>query len=105
MAEISQMTNTDISGELGRLERELVTQGFQLKTQRLQNTAGLGLIRKQMARLHTEARRREISQGLAKGAVGHIRRSAAPLVSAAAPAPAERGGFLAGIVDKLTNKE
>jgi large subunit ribosomal protein L29 len=93
-------------------ERELVAARFKLGMQQLENTSRLRVIRKEIARMRTEARRREIAAGIARDSLlGQHRRSftaESGSVSAgtAAPAPkAEKGGFLAGIVDKLKGKE
>jgi ribosomal protein L29 len=106
MAGMHDLSDGDLSTELGKAERELVAKRFDLKAQRLANTSSLRGVRRRIAQIHTEARRRELASGLPKGAIGHSARSSATASEPAREAQAaERGGFLAGIVDKLTGKE
>jgi len=87
-------------------ERDLVALQFQNSMSNLENTARLGVVRKHIARLKTEARAREIAQGLPKNAL--FDRHGKSFAKGGEVAPAEvvtSGGFLSGIVDKLTGKE
>ena len=88
--------------ELALRERELVRMRFQLASSRLQNTSVLSQARKDIARIHTEIRRREIAAGLPKAALAakhHVDlRTLAGVKPAAAAAT---GGFLQGVVDKI----
>jgi large subunit ribosomal protein L29 len=93
-------------------ERDLVRAQFKHSMNQLENTSRLRVLRHDIARLRTEARSREAAAGLHKNELlARHRRSYAEKTAAAgqsaAPtaAPAERGGFLSGIVDKLTGKE
>jgi len=87
-------------------ERELVAARFKRSMNQLENTARLRVLRREIARLRTEARSRENANGLAKNAliVKH-RTTFGGAVRPSGAAPAEKGGFLSGIVDKLTGKE
>lgn len=106
MADVNTLSDAELATALGSAERELVTKRFDLAAQRLQDTSSLRVIRRRIARIHTEARRREIAGGLPKGALGHAARvGVEPGVAAPEGSPAERGGFLAGIVDRLTGKD
>jgi ribosomal protein L29 len=87
-------------------EREMVAARFQHSQNSLDNTAELGGIRKEIARLKTEARTRELAHDLGKGELfqkyrGTYKLGEAPVVEEAP----KKGGFLSGIVDKLTGKE
>jgi len=88
-------------------ERDLVAARFKRSMNQLENTARLRVLRREIARLRTEARVRENANGLAKNSLfskhGTTFGRAAPSGSGAVPA--EKGGFLSGIVDKLTGKE
>jgi len=105
------LTDEQLVHKVLQSERELVAARFKLSMQQLENTSRLRVIRKDIARMRTEARKREMAAGLARDALlGQHRRSftaeqRAEGTAAAAPAKAEKGGFLAGIVDKLKGKE
>ena len=105
-AEVKGLTDQQLAEKLSARERDLVTGRFQKAQNQLENTASLAIIRKDIARIKGEARTREQAQKLAKDSLlpkqakGATR---APVVAAAANA--EKGGFLKGIVDKLTAKE
>jgi large subunit ribosomal protein L29 len=105
------LSDEQLVHEVLQSERELVGGRFKLSMQQLENTSRLRVIRKEIARMRTEARRREIAAGLARDTLlaRHRRTfSAADRAAGAAAAPAakaEKGGFLAGIVDKLKGKE
>jgi len=87
-------------------ERDMVTLQFQNSMSTLENTARLGVVRKQIARLKTEARAREIDQGLPKDALfDRYRKTFAKVGEVAPHEVVTSGGFLSGIVDKLTGKE
>jgi len=101
---LKDLSNEQLMQNLQERERALVGMRFRLSMNQLENTATIRTVRKDIARIKTEARRREVEGGLAKDGLA----SGTKLVSsapAAAPVAAERGGFLKGIVDKLTGKE
>jgi large subunit ribosomal protein L29 len=102
------MTDEQLVQSIRSKERELVAARFRHSSNQLENTATLRVIRKDIARLKTEVRSRELANGLHHGALlaRHARGTAGAAAPAAADqAPAERGGFLKGIVDRLTGKE
>lgn len=88
------------------VERDLVQARFQHSMGQLENTAQLRTYRKEIARIRTEARRRELEKGIQRGGLIRTNRKGlgkpAPVETAA---PKAAGGFLKGIVDKLTSKE
>jgi len=87
-------------------ERELVSARFKRSMNQLENTARMRVLRREIARLRTEARARETANGLAKNALLTKHRATfGGVARPAGSAPAEKGGFLSGIVDKLTGKE
>lgn len=88
-------------------ERELVQARFRHSMNQLENTARLKVLRREIATLKTEARSREIARGLRKGELIHTHRQTYRADAAAAReiAPEQKGGFLSGIVDKLSGKE
>lgn len=105
--EIRQLTDEALTHQMFDVERQLLTARFQHSMGTLENTSQIGALRKQMARMKGEARSRELAQGLRKGALIQSHRSSysgGGEVTAASSAT-EEGGFLQGIVDKLTTKE
>ena len=90
--------------ELG-FERALVQARFRHYTNQLEDTASLAKLRKDIARCQTEARRRELEQGLGKNALRDRHRGSFDPATAAAAEGEGEGGFLAGIVDKLKSDD
>jgi ribosomal protein L29 len=87
-------------------ERTLVGARFKHSMTSLENTSELKRLRREIARLQTEARRREIDGGLDKNSLmSQHRRTFGAVGETEAPADQEKGGFLSGIVDKLTGKD
>lgn len=106
MSAFTDLSDEQVVHQALTTERELVTKRFQHKLNRLENHAQLGDLRRAIARLQTEARRREIAQSLPKGSLFARHRGSFVATNATSgAAPAEKGGFLSGIVDKLTAKE
>ncbi len=107
MAEHQELSDEQLVHRMLEAERELVAARFKHSMNQLENTASLRSMRREIARLQTEARRREKEQGLAKNRLLSMHR-ASYAGAASAPveeASAEKGGFLSGIVDRLTNKD
>jgi len=101
-----ELSDEKLVHEVLQAERDLLALKFQNSMSTLENTARLGVVRKHIARLRTEARAREIHQGLPKNAL--FDRHGKTFAKAGEVAPHEvvtSGGFLSGIVDKLTGKE
>ena len=104
--EIRQLTDEALTHQLFDVERQLLAARFQHSMGTLENTSQIGALRKQMARMKGEARSRELAQGLRKGALIQGHRSSYAGDGESTPvAGGEEGGFLQGIVDKLTTKE
>ncbi len=105
-AEVKGLTDQQLAEKLSVRERDLVTGRFQKAQNQLENTASLALIRKDIARIKGEARTREQAQKLGKDSLlPKLAKGAAKSSPAPVAANAEKGGFLKGIVDKLTAKE
>jgi len=85
-------------------EHELVSQRFKHGLNQLENTASLGVARKAIARLRTEVRAREIAAGLGRDELFRRHRGSFSAVAVDGGA-AQKGGFLSGVVDKLSNNE
>lgn len=91
----------DLVSSLFTRERELVGTRFKHSTGQLENTATVGALRRQIARIKTELRSREIAQGLDRDTLLATHRGASDGGIVAAGGSG-RGGFLAGIVDKAS---
>ena len=103
---IRELSDQQLVFSVLEIEREFIAARFKHSTNQLENTAQLRDMRRKVARLHTEARRREISQGLPKDSLMHqYRRGFGGGEAVAETESPEKGGFLSGIVDKLTAKE
>jgi ribosomal protein L29 len=89
-----------IVAQLVDRQHKLVRARFKRSMGRLEDTASIGGIRREIAQMKTELRRREIVGGLPNGEIE--RRHVAGV---ARPVPSEQassGGLLAGAVDKLS---
>lgn len=85
-------------------ERNLVGLRFRHSRGQLENTAKLAVSRREIARLATELRRREIEGGLVKG--GLLAKHQGSFVAGGASLPeARKGAFLSSVVDKLSASE
>jgi large subunit ribosomal protein L29 len=103
----TDLSDAELVHKVLQTERDLVAARFKHSLNQLENTAKLGVLRRDIARMRTEARTRELKNGLPKGQLLVTHRATfggAKAASSDAPA-AEKGGFLSGIVDKLTGKE
>lgn len=118
MGAFSDLSDEQLIHRVLEVERELVRTQFKHSMNQLQNTSRLRVLRHDIARMRTEARAREVAAGLNKDELlaRHRRSFVDTLQSASAAASSgeqaasaqgssERGGFLSGIVDKLTGKE
>ena len=70
--EIREMSNTDLDEKLGQARAELFNLRFQMATSQLDNTARVKTVKKDIARIMTEQRARElkISRGAVEPATG-----------------------------------
>jgi large subunit ribosomal protein L29 len=87
-----------------QLERELMDARFRSKTGQLDDTSKLAKLRKGIARARTAQRDREIEQSLAPNALRDAHRSSFTPGEIGGVEGAA-GGFLKGIVDKVTPGE
>ncbi len=108
MAEsVREMSDEQVVHRSVAVERELVETRFRHSMSLLEDTSTLRRMRRGMAGLKTDVRRREIEQGLAKGALEAKHRTTYGITGPTGDTSAsqEKGGFLKGIVDKLTGTE
>lgn len=85
-------------------ERELVSSRFRHSLNKLENTASLRVLRRDIARARTELRSREVAQGLGPNAIARQHRGSF-VAGVESGQGATKGGFLSGVVDKLTADE
>jgi len=70
VAELKALGDSELLGRLGEARRELFNLRFQLATGQLDNSARLGAVRKDIARLSTFLREREIAAAEAQAEGG-----------------------------------
>lgn len=105
-AELHGLSDEELAHRMLDRSRDLVSARFRHSLGQLENTSELRVIRREIARIKTEARSREIAQGLPKDSLIRSHRGSHQADAAGVEeAPAESGGFLKGIVDKLTSQE
>jgi len=105
---LNELSDEQLTHRLFDVEHELVTARFQHSMNTLENTAVLKTMRKDIARIKTEARRRELEQGLAKDALIRNHRSSwrtGESDASESSTEEEKGGFLQGIVDRLSSND
>lgn len=106
MAAFTDKSDQELIHDLFDSERGLMAARIRHSMNQLENTAELKVLRRRIARLHTEARRRELEQGLLKDSLIHAHRQTyVASADGAEQGSAEKGGFLSGIVDKLAGQE
>jgi len=106
--DVRRLTDEQLVHEELRLERVLLQARFRKATGQLDDTSQSRKLRKDVARLRTEQRSREIAQDLPTDALRNRFRGSFDPASEAAKAPEEAGaasGFLRGIVDKIKGKD
>ena len=100
----ADVSDQDLVTRMFETERKLVAARFKHSTNQLENTASLRNLRREIARLKTEARVRENAQGLQPDALIAAHRPKGPMTDAPAE-EATKGGFLQGIVDKISGND
>lgn len=99
----TELSDQDLVTKLAQTQRDLVAARFKHSTNQLENTATLRELRRDIAKIKTEASRRESAQGLAKNA---LFAKFKPESASSEDAPAAAGGgFLQGIVDKISGND
>lgn len=102
---VKELSDEQLVHRILNSERELVGARFTHSMNRLENTAQLRVYRREIARLRTELRNREVAQGSLKDSLLSSHRSSFSSGSAPDTSGPQRGGFLQGIVDKLSDAE
>lgn len=111
--ELSALSDEKLVHRELELERNLLDLSFRKRTGQLEDTSKLSQARKEIARVRTAERARELSQGLRKDSLrtqyrGTWRAGAAAEQGAEGASAKTSGasrGFLKGIVDKIKGSE
>lgn len=98
---LTEFDDKDLVQKLVEQEHALVRARFQNSMGRLENTAALKGLRKDIARIRTELREREVAKGLPKNALLNLR---SKITITRSESSAEQGSFLQGVVDKLADQ-
>jgi large subunit ribosomal protein L29 len=85
------------------LEREMLALTFRLRTGQLEDSSKLGRVRRDIARVRTAQRERELAAGKGKNSLRDAHRSSfvASAGSDSAAPETKSGGFIKGLVDKI----
>ncbi len=105
MATINDYSDEQLVHRMLEVERDLVSARFKHSMNQLENTAAIGVMRKEIARLKTEAGRREREGGLEKNALFDRHAKSFGASEGSSSVSTDKGGFLSGIVDKLTGND
>lgn len=101
MAAFTDIADADLVRTLAEKQHALVTARFAHSMSRLENTSTLRVIRRDIARLKTELRKRELAAGLGRDALLAQHAVAPEVARGGSSEEGASGGFLAGVVDKL----
>ncbi len=106
MSALNEKSDVELIHQLLDDERALIGARMRQSMNQLENTANLKVLRRGIARMHTEARRRELEQGVSKDSLLHEHRQSYSAAAVADDAEGtDKGGFLSGIVDKLSGQD
>ena len=105
VADLKELDDKSLVHRELQLERELMEARFRNKTGQLEDTSKLAKLRKGIARARTLQREREVEQSLNPNALRDMHRSSFVASEAGAGGEGGAGGFLKGIVDKVTPNE
>ena len=103
-SELRELSDEALVHRILDSERTLVGAQFQNKMGQLENTASLKDVRRSIARMRTVVRERERAQSLNKDALIHQHRISYSY-NELSEGGGDQGGFLSGIVDKLSTNE
>lgn len=95
---LNELEDQALVQKLVEQEHALVRARFRNSMGRLENTASMKGLRKDIARIRTELRQREVAKGLPKNALLNLR---SKITITKAESSSDQGGFLQGVVDKL----
>ena len=102
--EIKSMSDQKLVHTELQLERDLIVARFAHRTSQLDDNSVIKKIRRDIARLRTAARSRELTQSIPKDALKAMHLSSFAPESGSGDG-ADGAGFLKGIVDKVSSNE
>ena len=102
--EIKSMSDQKLVHSELQLERDLIAARFAHRTSQLDDNSVIKKIRRNIARLRTAARGRELSQSIPKDALKAMHLSSFAPESGSGDS-GDDAGFLKGIVDKVSSNE
>lgn len=105
VAELKELDDKSLVHRELQLERELMDARFRNKTGQLEDTSKLAKLRKGIARARTLQREREVEQKLNPNSLRDMHRSSFVAGESGGSGDGGAGGFLKGIVDKVTPNE
>lgn len=106
IVDIRNLTDEQLVHEELRIERAIIAARFRHGTGQLDDTSQFRKLRKDVARLRTVQREREVAQALPSDTLRNRHRgSFKPEAAPAAGGEGTSSGFLKGIVDKISGKE
>jgi large subunit ribosomal protein L29 len=105
IADLKNMDDKALVHRELQLERELLDAQFRLKTNQLEDTSKVAKLRKGIARARTVQRERELEQSLNPNTLRDMHRGTFVVAKLGAGGDGAAGGFLKGIVDKVTPAE
>jgi len=104
-SKLTELTDEALVHRELQLERELMEIRFRQKTGQLEDSSKLGKLRKEVARARTVQRGRERGQNLNSNALRDMHRGSFKAGTVNVEGDGSEGGFLKGIVDKVTPGE
>ena len=105
VAELKKLDDKALVHRELQLERDLMDARFRNKTGQLEDTSKLAKLRKGIARARTLQREREVEQSLNPNTLRDTHRSSFVPSESGGAGEGGAGGFLKGIVDKVTPNE
>ena len=104
-AKLTELTDEALVHRELQLERELMEIRFRQKTGQLEDSSKLGKLRKAIAQARTAQRSRERDQNLNSNSLRDQHRPSFKAGAVSVEGDGSGGGFLKGIVDKVTPNE
>lgn len=99
--DLASLDDAGLIAKLAELDRKSVEAKFAHSMGQLENTAVLAELRKTVARIKSEIRRRELAQGLDKGSL-ESKYQGVGSEGAASASGSEEASFLQSVVDKAS---
>ena len=105
MTELKELTDAQLVHKELQLQRNLVQARIDKQLGATENMSVFTSLRKDIARLRTAQRQREIEQGMTTDSLRNTHRKTFEAETTAATAPTDEGGFLQSISGKLAKQD